>query len=198
MILRSIKSQTALPSIYKCIVFISFPILHVLFVFELVWFNWKFAYFWGHQQLNCFSRISQNFSVFFKNKLHHICLLGNAFQQTKNEQNRNFEHNKNAYTNQLQDINDINFCVATVQPTQCDQITSPPPPPAVQSKHALLVLSHKLWKAKILKIWTFKLLEYYPVYESIRNFGRVYILINGSEVTKVCANEAFINLYSFI
>ena len=46
------------------------------------------------RQLNRFSRISQNFSVFFKNKLHHVCLHGNAFQQTKNEQNRNFERDR--------------------------------------------------------------------------------------------------------
>jgi hypothetical protein len=29
-----------------------------------------------------------------KNKLYHVCLLGNAFQQTKNEQNRNFERDR--------------------------------------------------------------------------------------------------------
>jgi hypothetical protein len=29
-----------------------------------------------------------------KNKLHHVCLLGNAFQQTKNEKNRNFERDR--------------------------------------------------------------------------------------------------------
>ena len=44
--------------------------------------------------MNRFSRISQNFSGFLKNKLHHVCLLGNAFQQTKNEQNRNFERDR--------------------------------------------------------------------------------------------------------
>jgi hypothetical protein len=44
--------------------------------------------------LNRFSRISQNFSGFLKNKLHHVCLLGNVFQQTKNEKNRNFERDR--------------------------------------------------------------------------------------------------------
>ena len=44
--------------------------------------------------MNRFSRISQNFSGFLKNKLHHVCLLGNAFQQTKNEKNRNFERDR--------------------------------------------------------------------------------------------------------
>jgi hypothetical protein len=44
--------------------------------------------------LNRFSRISQIFSGFLKNKLHHVCLLGNAFQQTKNEKNRNFERDR--------------------------------------------------------------------------------------------------------